>query len=301
MIRLSLLALLILTQIPLIQGQQYHWDRPDHLWELPGELLEISGLTFAPEDRWLLAVQDEWGTIYGIDPENGQLAKTWPFLEKGDFEGIAMVDSTLWVLRSDGRLFSGTWQDGPSTAPSPVKTGLPKGIDVEGLAWNPNTQRLLLAVKDEPDRPARGPAGVYPFSFYSAQTDSLFLQIDQESFTRMIARLPRKSGKKRVRQWLDSQTDTFLLGPSGIAVHPLTGEYYMISSRGKVLMIFDVQGECREIIPLDPQLLPQPEGITFNRQGDLFIASEGKKKQAARLAVFRHTGKIPENPKPDGR
>jgi uncharacterized protein YjiK len=66
--------------------------------------------------------------------------------------------------------------------------------------------------------------------------------------------------------------------PSGIAIHPLTGDMYIIASQGKKLLVLAEDGHKKAIIDLDPSLYTQPEGICFTHQGELFISSEGNGK-----------------------
>ena len=63
--------------------------------------------------------------------------------------------------------------------------------------------------------------------------------------------------------------------PSGIAVHPISGEIFVISSQGKKLLILSPEGEKNTLIELDPETFVQPEGICFTPNGDLYISSEG--------------------------
>ncbi|MEZ4981635.1 MAG: SdiA-regulated domain-containing protein [Saprospiraceae bacterium] len=69
---------------------------------------------------------------------------------------------------------------------------------------------------------------------------------------------------------------TFAL-PSAIAQHPITEEFYILSSVGKLLMVLSAEGEINYIEKLDKKILPQPEGICFEKNGTMWISSEGKK------------------------
>ena len=71
---------------------------------------------------------------------------------------------------------------------------------------------------------------------------------------------------------------TLRLGPSAIAIHPQTGELYVLSSVNKVLLILGSDGAIRHVEILDNSIHMQPEGITFRHDGGLYISNEGKKK-----------------------
>ena len=82
-------------------------------WNLPDRLREISGLALTADQR-LLAVADEAAIVYEVDYEAGQLVKSFALgrpVERGDFEGIAVLDDTIWLMTSDGDLYSASEGD----------------------------------------------------------------------------------------------------------------------------------------------------------------------------------------------
>ena len=50
----------------------------------------------------------------------------------------------------------------------------------------------------------------------------------------------------------------------------------MISAKGSLLIIFNSQKELKDIIFLNEKELPQPEGICFDNQANLYISTERK-------------------------
>lgn len=66
--------------------------------------------------------------------------------------------------------------------------------------------------------------------------------------------------------------------PSGIAVHPKSNDIYIIGSVGKMMVVLNHTGEIKNLIPLNPKIFWQPEGICFSPDGDLYISSEGRGK-----------------------
>jgi uncharacterized protein YjiK len=65
------------------------------------------------------------------------------------------------------------------------------------------------------------------------------------------------------------------IAPSGIAIHPTINEIFVISSKGKKLLILSPKGDKNTLIELNPKTFLQPEGICFTPNGDLCISSEG--------------------------
>jgi hypothetical protein len=63
--------------------------------------------------------------------------------------------------------------------------------------------------------------------------------------------------------------------PSAAAIHPVRKNLYILSSKGKLLVITDLKGQIEKIFRIDPRLFPQPEGMTFAANGDLYISNEG--------------------------
>ena len=67
--------------------------------------------------------------------------------------------------------------------------------------------------------------------------------------------------------------------PSGIAIHPDTKDVFLISSVGKLLVVLNKNGKIIDMAPLKRSLFRQPEGITFDKEGNMFISSEGRGKK----------------------
>ncbi|MEL6614475.1 MAG: SdiA-regulated domain-containing protein, partial [Bacteroidota bacterium] len=61
----------------------------------------------------------------------------------------------------------------------------------------------------------------------------------------------------------------------GLAVHPASGEIYVLSGVRKALVVLSPEGERVTAVSLPPGLYPQPEGIAFAADGTLYIANEG--------------------------
>ena len=66
-------------------------------WEMPKELDEISGITWAGENK-IACVQDEEGIIFIYNLTSSLVEKTINFSKAGDYEGLAIIDSTAYVL-----------------------------------------------------------------------------------------------------------------------------------------------------------------------------------------------------------
>ncbi len=286
-----LLVIIMMGIVPSSHAQEGRLGKPDQVWIMPAELREISALTFAPGETHLLCLQDEQGMVYGLDPQTGQLKDKWTVTGKGDYEGLEMVDSTLYLLRSDGILFRTKWNNGPDSLVEKMDALLPSGTDVEGLGYDPKTGSLLLCIKDFENNASPTSTMIKGWVYWDLKKDKPEEQIcgiTQDVLRKGILQETDKKVKGRLMEWLDQKEGEFPLGPSGLATHPITHDIWMLSARGKMLLVFYATGGYKRLYALNPSILPQPEGIAFNKKGDLFIASEGKKGIPASVAVFRN-------------
>lgn len=230
----------------------YQLSAPAESYKLPKELKEVSGLSYYKDDK-LLCVQDEDAVAYVFDTRKKEVTENFGFGGYGDFEGIEYVNGEIYALESNGNLFR--FEPG-STQIGRTKTDLPKKTEVEGLGYDPKTKRLLIAVKK-----GKGSSDKAVYSFD------------------LLNKAVFKDMSLNDEQLKGAGIDPETYEPSGIAVHPITGEWYILTSVGKRLLITSRKAKIIYSEPLDPEQFIQPEGICFAPNGDLFIASEGQKKK----------------------
>jgi uncharacterized protein YjiK len=77
---------------------------------------------------------------------------------------------------------------------------------------------------------------------------------------------------------------------SAIGIHPVTGSLYVLSGPERLLFVFDMQGRILFLERLSGDLFKQPEGITFMKNGDMFISNEGKQKAPTLVRFNYKTG-----------
>lgn len=241
------------------------------------ELKEISGLSPTDVPGIYLAIADERGEVFFVDGNGGGAVKRrLLFRDKGDFEGVEMVEKTIWASKSDGDLFEIKDWGKETPIVTMFKTPLKKTDDVEGLAYDPERKSLLLACKGKPD--SAYARKIYAFNLANKTLDSLpIYSIDPQE----------------VNQWVPytAKEKQDFFSPSGLAIHPITKDIYVISTSLKRLVVLDYQtGKIKAAQRLDKKLLPQPEGISFDPQGNLLFSSEGKQGEG-QLLKFNYIGK----------
>ena len=84
------------------------------------------------------------------------------------------------------------------------------------------------------------------------------------------------------------EDDKFRFKPSAAAIHPLTGELYIIASVNHVLVILNKDHSVKKAYKIDPALFKQPEGLTFTPKGDLIISNEVADRGAADILFFKY-------------
>jgi uncharacterized protein YjiK len=219
---------------------------------LPASLKEISGIAFYPgNDSLLMAVNDEEAKLFTIDFYSKiLLGKPIGFGKKGDYEDITFFNGGWMVLESNGTLHWVLPERGKKETVT-FKV-LPEG-EYEGLASVSDTLYVLCKdCKDDQNLEA----SVHKLVFVG---DSLAVVVREVL-----------KGKKK-----DGGIAQKLL-PSAFALHPVTKNWYILSHKNAWLMVTDRNFKILEKIPLKRSLLMQPEGIAFNKKGDMFISSEGK-------------------------
>lgn len=256
----------------------YDLNAPARSIPLPDILREASGLSVAADGRSLWVVQDERGSLFSVSLDGALTVREFPFGEKGDYEGVEVADGQVFVVLSTGTLLQLEERQGVFRVKTTFDTFLNEENNVEGLGYDPARKLLLLACKGEAGKSGTGSGNkkaVYGFEVRSG---------------RILAKPLLCVTGESLRQWtlqenLPQALDAWF-NPSGIAVHPKTGEWYILSARdGHLLRVAPKTGEVLGVVSIRKKVLEQPEGICFDASGRLYLATEGKER-SARILVF---------------
>ncbi len=256
------------SQKAVIDSFPYDLANPAKKILLEDEALhEISGIGFTGIPGIISAIADEKGEVFMLDlNNNGKITDRILFREKGDFEGIEIVGDTIYAIQSNAKLSEIiNWKNNPNPEIHVYENPLPEESDIEGLGYDAQKNILLIACKEDPE--VSKARNIWGFDLKTKQlTDKPVYVLNPD----------------QVDQWVPSQEEdkSRHFSTSGIAVHPQTGDIYLVSSALKRLAVIDGKsGALKAAFRLDRQLLLQPEGIAFDKNGDLYISSEGKKQQ----------------------
>ena len=243
--RAAALSLCKSPDIPFKKGL-YNLGNPDHRYTMPASLEEISGISWTGKGT-LACIQDEDGIIYFYNLEKEKVVSKAKFGKDGDYEDISIVKNTAYVLKSNGHIFRVKNFKKDEIKVKRYKNPLSSKNDAEGMVYDSSESRLLLACKGSPSiekqNPHKGYRAVYSFDLETNQLleEPVYLidlrkiegYKDQGNFTQASSKLAKILGI----------TDPYgNFRPSGIAIHPLTDEIYMISSVGKLMVVLDREG-----------------------------------------------------------
>lgn len=233
-------------------------------WELPSALEEISGFVYLGPNKFA-CVQDESGTIFIYNTATSKIEDKISFAGNGDYEGLAIAGESAFVVRSDGTIYEvENWRnENPET--SMYETSLSEDHNVEGICYDKENNRLLLAIKGQ-ESGGKNYKGIYAFDL-SNQTfvEEPVYKIDLQH---------------AVFEGIEEKKPEKIMQPSEIAINPVTGDLYISDAKNPKILIMDSTGNIKISYSLNEKDFAQAEGLAFSPSGELFISNEGKKGSA---------------------
>lgn len=224
---------------------------------LKPEQREISGIIFLNDGQKLASINDEEGKVFIIDYSNKDSTKSYDFASKGDFEDIVMDEKYFYVLESRGRIYQ---VPKPGTADTVTIYKIPiRNADFEAMYMDTANNRIVMICKSCPDLESKmkKPAFCFNLTTHTFGSEPCF-EIDV----------------KKVRELI--KNPTFKNSPSAAAIHPILNKLFIVCSQdGKGILICDLNGNVEQVVKLSDAMFPQPEGITFSPNGDMYISNEG--------------------------
>ncbi len=258
-----------------ITGPHFPYDlgQPVRRLNLPVLLREVSAISYVDGSR-VGMVQDEQGIIFISSLTDGHIIREISFASNGDYEGLAIVNDQAWVLRSDGDLYHVSALSQTSPVIGKVETFLKHSDDTEGLTYDAIGRQLLVGLKQPPKLDGKRQITKRAVFAYQPQGNfmsaSPFLLLDMDELKRVYSN--QVSGDKP-RKFNPKNKQDFL--PSDLAIHPITGHIYHIAARGQLLVVSDRSGQIYFVRDLPKDMFRQPEGISFDPHGNMFIVNEG--------------------------
>jgi SdiA-regulated len=237
----------------------YNFSAPI-VMKLGKQLREISGIAYETGTNTMLAENDEQGKLFRLQfgtDESGTY-KNISFGSKGDYEDVVKTDSSVFILNSNGSLIEmpSITNLFDSIPPVNTYTNSVKG-EFESLYYDAAANALVAICKSCAHEKNKV-RSAYKFDLTTMTfVNTPFYTIDIATIKKLLK---------------DDAAEFF---PSAAAIHPLQKNLYILTSKGKLLVITDLKGQIEKIFRIDPRLFPQPEGMTFAANGDLYISNEG--------------------------
>ena len=228
--------------------------------ELGKSVNEISGLTFNTDDSTLLAISDSKRKIFQIDLNREKLKDyAEKMFTQSDFEDIVKIDTTVYVLISDGTILGMPLHVADSSRtvvyPSPFRGK----NDFETLYYDPAANGLIVICKECEEEKGQHKRTAYRFNLAEkAFDDAPFYSISTTDIKTIL------------------KNDDADFRPSAAAIHPKDKNLYIIGSAGSLFVKTDTKGKVLEAYNINPDLFPQPEGLAFGPDGTMYISNEGK-------------------------
>lgn len=250
----------------------YDLNNPE-VFEMDSELEEISGISFLHGNPdTLFAQQDEEGKLYFFSPGDKKPEHV-KFGKDGDYEDVALAGDDVVMLRSDGSLYRFPVEERYGKRIESVETWkkpFPKG-EYESLAARDGDDLMYVLCKEcEVDRKQKKTTG-YGFRL-----------MDDGAVRR---ELTFSVSDEQIEQYAPLKGKPFR--PSAMTWNRHTGEWYVISSINKLLVILDHDWQVKAAHKLDPKRYIQPEGLAIDNNRTLYVASErGKKGKRATVYKF---------------
>jgi len=236
-------------------------------WIMPPLLREISGLALTSRGT-VLTHDDNSGRVSEIDPKTGILLKSFSLIgnQKEDFEAITIAGNDIYLMASDGKLFRfREGADGQQVQFIMFDTGLKQQCEFEGLAYEPDSTRLVMVCKRILDKQNARELRIY----------RLPLPLNRATFT--VLRVPDQEviGSNK---WKNFR-------PSDITIDPFTRNYVIVASHEKGLAVVTPDGDVVRSTPL-PGDHRQAEGVAITKDSLLLVSDEANVLPAA-ITVYR--------------
>ncbi len=256
----------------------YQLESPVEVFEMPNKLKEISGLGIDAAGAYLYAVQDEEGKLFMINTTTGEVEKEKKFHKDGDYEGVEFVGDRVYVIKSSGTLYEVVNFGKETQELIKHKFDFNKNSDIEALGYDAKEHRFLIGCKG---KVGKGADFKFKKGIFSLSLDSMNMSEDP-AYTISLEAVKHFLEVHSTLEKIDKLVklfqpgEEFIFGPSGLAVHPKSGDIYITSSVGKLLVVMQRDGHIKHMVKLKKKLHEQPEGIVFAQDGTMYISNEGK-------------------------
>jgi uncharacterized protein YjiK len=239
-------------------------------WVLPEQLRRVSGFDFISKTR-VAFVHENTGSIFLFNLATRKLEKEIPFAPPGDYQSIALVGSTAYIISADGRVLQVKNFMSSKRSVTEFGTHLSARNNPTGIAYDKLNRRLIVCVKGIED------AGPSYRGIYSYDLSTQKMGISPVIKISMADSVLNPGNSRKLLQ---------LLQPSDLALKT-PGDDLLISDAVKSqLILVSASGEVKKIYGFPREELIQPEGVRVTPSGELYIVSAGFKDEPGKLLLI---------------
>ena len=254
--------------------KNYRMGKPEKFY-MPESLLEISGITFNKgENDTIYAVQDEQGRLFrlawGVKKQvNAKFGK------QGDYEDVAIVNEKVVILKSNGSLIIFPFSDAIYEEVDSIrdwKLLLPEG-EYEGMYGDEASKSLYVICKNCVGDNSKNSVSGYIYHVGDSVYQTGTFKIDVNEIKSITGKVKRG------------------FRPSAMAKNPITSDWYFVSALNKLLVVTDSSWKIRETCLLSTNMFNQPEGLAFDKEGNMYISNEGDDLSQGIILKFKRYDK----------
>lgn len=262
-------VIFIIGGILLLAGALYLYIKPSKTytsdlivlktWELPDSLREISGISHLSDSK-MACIQDEDGIIFIYDLNLGKVISEIKFGPRGDYESIRVIDSTAFIMESKGRVYKVSNFESDRRQIEKFTTEFNSSNDMESLDFHPTTNSFLTIPKEK-----NLSTHCKAFSIYKMNARNF--KIAEDCFLTLTNK----------QAFFKAHRSEFMAADfhaSELSVHPHTSEIFILSSKPPKLLVISKEGLPKEFHLLNPEHFQQPEGLSFDSRGRMYISNE---------------------------
>jgi uncharacterized protein YjiK len=244
----------------------YDLSAPEKLL-LDEDLDEVSGIQYLEADSTIIALNDEEGKLYILNRKGKKMGKAFKFAKKGDFEDIAHAGPYWYAIKSNGEVtrISNAFTDSSTTTVYPFSE---QGWEFETIYQDSKRDKLVALSKIPPQ-------------LDSGRVPAFMLDTATSAF---IADRHSSPDTNAIRSLLQKKNTEFK--PTAAAIHPVTGELYILSAKDRMLVVMR-DGNTTAAYKLEKDMFRQPEGLCFMPDGTMLISNEAQ-EGTANILVFRY-------------
>ncbi len=251
---------------------QYDLESPSSM-TIPSDMKNITGIAFFKGNASMIyAIDENAGNIYCYYPSSHNVVKS-SFDIEGPFEDVAIMDSSMYVLKNNGTIYSFPMKSMGNAKLDSFWTYsdfFPKGT-YEAMYYADSARKLVVVNKTKSSESRLTRCYVFDIGLNGVPHKS-------SSFVISWSTIEKKLHKEKISGF----------HPTAIAQNPKTGEWYIISDQENILFVLDKAWHPSKAYELDPQIFTKPRGISFDAMGNLYVANDGVGDTAPNIKLFTY-------------